>query len=563
MRGWLLIAGTNPVTAKYLSAAGATLTVVAFAAWARRFLGLDAATRGGILLAVSPILVGNAATVRDPAVGLFFLALNCWAYCEIIAGSTRARWTVVYLATGLLALWTSFLAAGVLLAEGLTLAARGGGRRRFGLLAAIVVGILPWLVFALSQGWLATLGSGGPAGGSTAPSFVAELRMAVSLLLTGSDATRGWVLLLVVASAAIALGPGARGLLSSSGARYPWTVEPGILPLRSFLIIGLGITSAFALGISASWLRLGIPARYLAPVLLFWLVLVSALGNHVARPRAWLGTGILVLVNVVNLVGWFRQPSLPPSFWNPLGVQRFLDEHVGPADHVIFLTLEQAGYYQALSKRAQRWLAIPVGTPYLERNVTEQLDRQVSPLLRQDQTIWLVEYRGIFGPGQRSVEGWLASHAYPVTPTALSDSEVHPFITDTLLDHDRPVDAHFAEGVVLGNAAFPSDTRPGTVLPVRLTWHADHPLARDLTVFVHLVSQRGQTITQQDLRPVDGEEPTTRWRGAIVDRHALLLPANAAAGTYWIEVGLYDSTGRLAVAGRDDGTVRLGPVSIR
>lgn len=555
LRGWLALAGSSPFAAKYLSALLATLTVATFVAWAHRFLGSNAAARGGILLAISPILIGNAATVRDLAAGLFFVTFNCWAYCEALDKSASPRWTYAYLATGLLAIWTSFLAVGVLAAQALHLATR---RARIGLLGPIILtglGIVPWVAFALSRGWLATLGSGGPTTGSVQPALSTDLRMAASLLTTGSDATRGWILALVAALLVVALGPVAAKPMLYERLRHDGRAI--------FLLFGLGVTSAFALLVTSSWLRLGVPARYLAPALPFWLLLVAALGELVPQWRAWLAVAALAAVNLINLVGWFQQPTLPPAFWNPSAVQRFLDEHLATNDRVVFLTLEQAGYYQALSPRAHSWVAIPVGTSYLERNPTAFAERDLLPLLGSDRTIWLVEYHGVLGSGQRSVEDWLTGRAFPVAPTALSDSDVHPFVTGASLGPDRSVGARFAEGVVLGGAAFPSETHPGDFLVLRLTWHADHPLARDLTVFVHLVDAGGQTIAQQDLRPVGGQAPTTIWRGDVVDRHALTLPTSAPSGAYWLEVGLYDASGRLAVDGRDDGVVRLGPIQIR
>jgi hypothetical protein len=76
---------------------------------------------------------------------------------------------------------------------------------------------------------------------------------------------------------------------------------------------------------------------------------------------------------------------------------------------------------------------------------------------------------------------------------------------------------------------------------VQLHWQALAPMARDYTVFVHIVDAGGTIVTQGDQPPGDPYFPTTTWLpGTIVlDRHLLAGPADAAPGQYTILVGLY------------------------
>ncbi|HVC34908.1 MAG TPA: glycosyltransferase family 39 protein [Chloroflexota bacterium] len=549
LRPWVAIVGTHPFAVKYLTASFGTLTVVVFAAWIRRFLGNRAAARGALLLAASSILVGDAATVRDLAPGFCFVVLNCWAYCETRRAPSRGVWARLYLGSGVLAIWTSFLVAGVLLGQAIDLLIRRSKPGSLGPLLLVGLSIVPWLAFIFGNGWLSTLRSGGPTTGSAQPGLLADTRGAVDLLVTGSDATRAVMLLAVLAVVALTLGPAVTELPRA--------------PLAGFAVVELIVTVVFALGVSSGWLRLGVPARYLAPALAFWILLIVVLAEKTTSPRAWLALGVVLAVNGASLLSWYRQPGLPPSFWNPSGVQSFLDQQLAPGDHAVFLTLEQAGYYSALSPSPHPWVAIPVGTGYLQQSVPGATDRQIAPLLGSSGAIWLVEYHGVLGAGQRALDDWLTRRAYPLTTVSLSDSDVHPYLTGTALGPGEPLGARFADGVTLTAVAFPPTARPGAAIPVRLTWHAAGPLARDLTVFVHLVDQRGQTIAQQDLRPVSGLAPTTRWRGTVVDRHGLSIPRNTPTGNYWIDLGLYDAGGRLPVDGRPDGAVRIGPIAVK
>ena len=61
------------------------------------------------------------------------------------------------------------------------------------------------------------------------------------------------------------------------------------------------------------------------------------------------------------------------------------------------------------------------------------------------------------------------------------------------------------------------------------------------TVFVHLLDDSGALRAQRDTIPADGNRPTTGWLpGEVIsDTIVLPVPADAAAGTYRVAVGMY------------------------
>ena len=90
-----------------------------------------------------------------------------------------------------------------------------------------------------------------------------------------------------------------------------------------------------------------------------------------------------------------------------------------------------------------------------------------------------------------------------------------------------------------------------------LYWSADGALASTHKVFTHLL---GETFNatggnflwgQSDAEPAANTRPTTTWRSGevIVDSHLIPVAADAPAGRYTLEVGLYEPTSgaRLAV----------------
>lgn len=82
---------------------------------------------------------------------------------------------------------------------------------------------------------------------------------------------------------------------------------------------------------------------------------------------------------------------------------------------------------------------------------------------------------------------------------------------------------------------------PGQTVDVALEWQALQPLEEDYTVFVHLLGPDGQLHGQVDSWPVQGTYPTSAWPldEPITDRYQVQLNADAPAGAYRVEVGLY------------------------
>ena len=88
--------------------------------------------------------------------------------------------------------------------------------------------------------------------------------------------------------------------------------------------------------------------------------------------------------------------------------------------------------------------------------------------------------------------------------------------------------------------------RAGSDARVVLYWTTKQGLAKDLTVFAHLISGAAPTggvrVAQRDSRPGNGAQPTTGWRPGdfIADRYDIRVPMETPAGTYRLVVGMYD-----------------------
>jgi hypothetical protein len=109
----------------------------------------------------------------------------------------------------------------------------------------------------------------------------------------------------------------------------------------------------------------------------------------------------------------------------------------------------------------------------------------------------------------------------------------------------------------------------GDAWEITLYWQATTDLARDYTVFLHLVDQAGELASQQDSPPRAGQYPTHLWQRGdlVVDAHRMQLPGDLPAGAYHLLLGLYlPQTGeRLEIVGADPPANhwRLGPFEVR
>ena len=96
---------------------------------------------------------------------------------------------------------------------------------------------------------------------------------------------------------------------------------------------------------------------------------------------------------------------------------------------------------------------------------------------------------------------------------------------------------------LLGFDREPLAPAPGQTLAVKLYWQSVAITDQAYKVFVHLLDANGQIVAQRDAVPRDGTRPTTSWLPGevITDEYPLALPADLAAGTYTLQVGMYNT----------------------
>ncbi len=551
LRVWLDVVGRTPFASKYLGAACGTLALPVLAVWARALVSQRAALIATAILAVAPVAVEASATVREYALALLLI---------VVAARFNTRgspWR--FAASSALAVWTSYLAFGLVGAAVLDAAIDPLRRRRVPFVLAGSASLAPWLAFAFFNGFGRTLHSVGPREVPIAPSPLPVEAFDLIRLLTGGEfLSPAWL--------GPALGAGAL-LLIGLGLARPDQGKGRRGKAGPVVFIAGGFLCSVAIGVATNltWTRQTLEPRYILPALPFFVVaFAAAVDRSTSRWRvSALATPLIVFAAMLGTAGWLQRPPAPPAYWDPLAMVGYLDQHVGAGGTIVFVSPEQAGYYAALSESPRRWVLVTVGPDYLEGDVPAHARAALSPLVSRTTIFWLVLYHPLLGTGTTQVGDWLSENAYPATTSPLPDTDVDTFLVAHRSFPARAVGTRFREGVTLTSARLPTTIEPGGMIPIELFWRAPGPLPENMSVFVHLVDGHETMWAQHDGWPANGRAPTTHWQGGttVLDRHGLIVPPDAPPGRYWLEVGLYDANGRLPLQTGGD-FVRLGPIVV-
>jgi hypothetical protein len=112
------------------------------------------------------------------------------------------------------------------------------------------------------------------------------------------------------------------------------------------------------------------------------------------------------------------------------------------------------------------------------------------------------------------------------------------------------IDAIYQGGITLSSHARLPEAHAGDLVPMMLEWQTPVRIADSFKVFVHVVNTEGTIVAQMDSIPGAGLLPMTNWEPgkSIVDRFAIVLPADLSSGEYEVRVGIYNPASNLRLA---------------
>ena len=518
-----------------------------------RRAGQTASLAALLVLVVSPFHVAYSQDLTMYSLLFAMVTLSFYTLLRALGESTWRSWAI-YAVVTLLMMHTHYYAAFAVVAQAfyVLLVHRRALWSWVGAQAVVAAGFLPWLFihyhllagqtvnhtdhlslsnlgFIVSQAALGfTVGATFPAGWAWLGWLFIALALAALILLLTHHATRTtglflglWLLVPIPFVWAFDV------VLQHFGERF---VSMSLPPL--VLLLGWGISRI-------PWRRAGPP-------------LVAA---------------AYVLASLVALRAWYFDPAFLKSRYGEMIA--LIGQRAQPGDVLLLDGPEQAILFRIYH---------PAGLPYSfvspdTVNTDATTARDMPGLVAGHSRAWLVLFGApaAYDPAHRA-EAWLAANGYKAFYQSYLGSYVTLYVLGSTQPPLQPADIQFAGGPHLTGFAYASPVlRAGDTLLVTLQWRATTHMAVDYTVFTHLWDASGQLVAQLDSQPASGTRPTSTWAPGevVIDRRALLVPANLPPGDYSLQIGVYDlaTSQRLSVTqpgGSQDGLdhVSLGTVQV-
>ncbi|HEY3107751.1 MAG TPA: glycosyltransferase family 39 protein, partial [Chloroflexota bacterium] len=375
LAGWWRIAGPGLAAALWPSLALGALALAAAWRLGGR-VGPETALATAGLLALSPLHVIEGMAARDFAALVPLTLLSSAILLEWLAGRRRGRLGALA-GLYLVGLLTSYYFALTAAAHALVLLWRGGpGRRWLGAAAPGILALAAWA--ALSAARIGPALAAGARPTATEPPALAPLLSGLVQAVVGGSAlpasAGGWAVLAAWGAAATFL-PALRRRSTAPDPPPPAVVDAWLLA-----VVGFELALGGAAAVALLWLRDAAPARY-ALVALPFAAALAGLGlgalTRVARVFRPLFCLVALAPLVAGLAAGWRPAELPRDFFDPRGLARALDDEGRPGDQIVFISLEQAGYYAALARAPRPWQVVPVGPRYLEGDLAAEVARKV------------------------------------------------------------------------------------------------------------------------------------------------------------------------------------------
>ncbi len=549
---WQRLAGTSELAVRSFSLWWGVLAVALVYAFGRALFGPRPGAWAAGLMAINPFWVMHAQDIRVYTMLAALALTSSYLFWRAVACPRQGKcwvWWALYVLSSTCVVYAHYFGAFLILAHALFFAVvRLRQPRRWwpAVLSygAIGAALLPWLWYARAV----VTGEHGP--GAEALSLAGMVQH--SLVTFGIGYWREpWGELALAA---------ALGLLLAWGA---W--QAVLRSRRSSGLVGLLIAVPLALMFALSRSRPLFRERYLvasAPAYdLLWGMGLAALTS---RPMAWarrLLSGVAVLLavgfNGYALVRYHTSPAhLKSPDWR--GAVSFVNEHEAPGDAVISNHQDQAVLYYYTGPALS---ILPSG----DDPSPDATRAALQDLMAGHDRVWLLPDTARLWDQEGLVRTWLDQHCEQVLQREWRDVSVLLYHTPGHYQREIvALDARFAHGIKLlgyvvrddlGRAVDQVEIPPGKEVRLTLYWQPTARLDADYIVFAHLLDATGWLRGQQDNQPRGGTYPTRAWTPGewVVDAYHIPVAADAPAGAYTIEVGMYGPADgiRLAVDGTD------------
>ena len=409
MKVWIGVAGTGETVLRIPSAVASVLTVGVTYALMRKVASVRVSLLGAFLLSVSPFHIMAAQEARMYPLAGALIVGSTWAIADAVDQGGVLRW-IVYAALALPMVYTSYLAALVLVAHGAWIA--GWNRRHL-------------------RGWLAALGGVACLYAPWLPSLWTQVGQAHGLSET---ALRLGDLLGLFAYGGTLFGAagyfsgGQLGPLEQIIVLVPFlvTVGFGVVSFggdrRGMALLGLPLVITIGVMAAVSFVNPIFIPRWFSIVLPFWAMFLACgivwaantvVRLHPTRVAAWWTVGLL-LYSLPALHQYYLDPATWSYQWRAAAA---LVARLGaPDDLMLFVDLpaEETFRYYFRERRPSLILA-PRGGPEIDAQAVAQARR----LGGGHHRVWLI----VNGPVSAQLQG----RVLPVLSSAFGTPEFYDF----------------------------------------------------------------------------------------------------------------------------------------
>ncbi len=297
--------------------------------------------------------------------------------------------------------------------------------------------------------------------------------------------------------------------------------------------------------------------RFVMYTLPLLLTLFGA-GLYWLSQRSRLLTGLILAAFVAISIGPTRRlyaTSTPADVdWRPIAEQ--VAPFIEDGDGAVHVWVWVPGYFYSYLPENKIDYKLAHFTP--ETRLTELTDFSADK-----SKIWLFDW--ITGPRDPINDNarWLLENTAFVYETSYTDAYANLFVPPHAVDNTGdPTMVSFTNGISLTYNALEATKSAGTPLALALNWTTtgvDIPYK----VFLHITAPDGFVLAQQDSEPLNGLRPFNTWQGDLTEWRGTMLPLELSAGSYNVNIGIYDpNTGeRVLVEGGGD-FVQVGTLNI-
>jgi mannosyltransferase len=196
---------------------------------------------------------------------------------------------------------------------------------------------------------------------------------------------------------------------------------------------------------------------------------------------------------------------------------------------------------------------------------------ELAPIAQEHDRLYALFWGEAERDPERLIERWLDAHAFKAVDEWRGDVR---FVMYAVPPENTAVPQHildlpFGEQITLHGYALnlPAQPQAGDIVQLSLFWQTAQPLTKRYKVFLHLLDESGELVTQRDSEPVGNLKPTDSWQPGelVADNHGLWLPPELPPGEYALWLGLYDlgnPAERLPIGTAGETAWRLGTVRL-